>query len=213
MIQKSGTFNTIRLAKVCYVYPEGHQFDGLFLDTGEYCRCVQMMSSYAGTDFGFASGIPAPEEEGYDENRETDPDRRNVIAVVASIATGYIGLGFLFPQVNHLAFTKEQDKNRLTERHTSDFYRTVSDDGDMDMVHPSGVHIRIGDGERPDRLEGRDYDKRFRLKRNKAKPVTLSLVNESGGRSKVILKPDGSIDIIASTYVHVVAPVVDIDTA
>lgn len=174
MIQKSGTFNTVRLAKVCYVYPEGHQFDGLFLDTGEYCRCIQMMSPYAGTDFGFASGIPAPETEGYDENRETDPGRRNVIAVVASIATGYIGLGFLFPQVNHLAFTKEQDKNRLIERHTSDFYRTVNDAADMDMVHPGGAWMRMGLGPFPDILEGRDYDKRWKTKQGIPPLITLA---------------------------------------
>lgn len=176
MIQKSGTFNTIRLAKVCYVYPEGHQFDGLFLDTGEYCRCVQMMSSYAGTDFGFASGIPAPETEGYDENRETDPDRRNVIAVVASIATGYIGLGFMFPQVNQLAFTKA-DKNRMIERHTSDVYRTIDDLGNMDIVHPNKSFIRIGLGPFPAILDGADYDARWAIKRNVFMPAGITIAS------------------------------------
>lgn len=190
MIQKSGSFNTIRLVKVCYVYPEGHQFDGLFLDTGEYCRCIQMMSPYAGTDFGFASGIPAPEEEGYDENRETNPDRRNVIAVVASIATGYIGLGFLFPQVNHLAFTKAADKNRLIERHPSDFYRTINDAADMDMVHPGMAWIRMGTGPFPDNLEGRDYDKRWKTKAGIPPLITLASplgVIIAGGEEVVVV--------------------------
>lgn len=174
MIIQPPTLNAVRVARVCHVHPEGHSFDGIFCDTGDYCRNVQVLSPMAGTDFGFASGIPAPEEEGWEENREINPDRRDVLAVVTTCSAGLLCLGFLYPQVNHMAFTKEQDKNRMIERHTSDFYRTINDAADMDMVHPGGAWMRMGFGPIPDILEGRDYDKRWKTKQGIPPLITLA---------------------------------------
>ena len=62
MLHNLFSANTIRLAKVTKVWPEGQKFEVMFLDTGDYGRDVQVMSPYAGTDFGFTGGIPAPEK-------------------------------------------------------------------------------------------------------------------------------------------------------
>ena len=197
--------STIRIARVTAVHPEGQKMEVIFLDTGDFGRDVQLMTPYGGTDFGLTTGVPEPEQEGHDFNTEQwDPNKRHINAVVATCGSIHICLGFLYPQCTHMAFTKGQDKNRLIERHTSDFVRTVSDAGDMDLVHPSGAHLRIGQGSAPDNLAGRDFDGVWSIKHNKGGAVTISLVNASAAsNSSVILLPDGTVEIRASKDVDI----------
>lgn len=205
MIGNNLSANTIRLAKVTHVWPEGQKFEVMFLDNGDYGRDVQVMSPYAGTDFGFTGGIPAPEEEGHDPNRPIDPDKRHIIAVVATVQGRHICLGYLYPQVTHMAFTREQDMNRLIERHTSDVYRTIDDDGNMEIVHPSGAVIAFTDkvkttvgaapadgvdmfGDAVTDLEGRDFDGRWELKHNAGKDVAIVL---AVGLNSIVIRKTG----------------------
>jgi hypothetical protein len=114
-----------------------------------------------------------------------------------------------------MAFKKDDvGKNRLIERHTSDFVRTISDAGDMDLVHPSGAHLRIGNGSDPDALAGRDFDGVWKIKHNTGGAVTITLANASQGEStSVKLLPEGiveirsskDIDIRAESHVNVLA--------
>ena len=170
--------STLRLARVTYVHPEGHKMEVIFLDTGDYGRDVQLMSHYAGTDFGYSTGVVMPEKEGHAENMHDDPDRRHLVAVVASFMGMHVAIGFMFPQISEMNFTKD-DKNRLIERHPSDFYRTISDAADMAMVHPGGAFIRVGQGKVPDTMDGRDYDKRWKLRHNTGTPATITLRSSS----------------------------------
>lgn len=201
MIQEKLSINTIRLAKVTYVHPEGQKMEVIFLDNGDYGRDVQLMTPYGGTDFGFTSGLPQPEEEGHEENKITDPDRRDIIAVVAMAQGCYIALGFLYPQITHMAFNKATDKNRLVERHTSDVYRTINNYGDTETIHPSNAFIRIGEGFDVDDLENNDFDKRWLISKNKHRDVVISIVNsknaDSGRGTFVVLHNDGSVTINA----------------
>lgn len=206
MIANPFAANTIRLARVTHVHPEGQKMEVIFLDTGDYGRDVQLMTPYGGTDFGFTSGVPSPEEEGHDANTEEwDPGKRHINAVVATIQGVHVCLGYLYPQCTHMAFTKGQDKNRLIERHTSDFVRTISDAGDMDLAHPANAHIRIGEGDMPDALEGRDFDGVWKLKHNKdSATVGITLYNNSKGDiTKIRLCPQGDIEIFAMRNVRI----------
>lgn len=181
--------NVFRLAKVTFVHPEGQKCEVIFLDNGDFGRDVQVLSPYAGTDFGFTTGIPAPEQEGHEENVRTDPDKRDIIAAVALIKGRYYIIGYVFPQITHMAFTKD-DPGRLIERHTSDTYRTVNSKGDMDIVHPSGAHIRLGSGSEPDTLAGRDFDGRWSIKHNKGGEPALTL-SVDNGQTTVVVKNEG----------------------
>lgn len=183
--------HTTRLARVTRVWPEGRRMDCIFLDTGDYGRGVLVGSPYAGTDFGF-SGIPSPETEGDDENMQNDPDRRTMIAVVQCLHGVSIATSFVFPGESEMTFTKAEHKNRLIERHPSDFYRTINDQGDLDMVHPSGAHLRIGSGSEPDVLDGKDFFKKWKIKHNKGRKATVSLKAED---SKLKLEPGGKTDL------------------
>lgn len=197
--------STIRLARVTAVHPEGQKMEVIFLDTGDYGRDVQLMTPYGGTDFGLTTGVPEPEQEGHDFNTEQwDPNKRHINAVVATCGSIHICLGFLYPQCTHMAFTKGQDKNRLIERHTSDFVRTISDAGDMDLAHPSDAHIRVGEGEEPDGLAGNDFDGVYQIKHNTDKRVHITLLNRSDGKlTKVVLCPHGDIDIFAMRNIRI----------
>jgi len=198
--------STIRIARVTAVHPEGQKMEVIFLDSGDYGRDVQLMTPYGGTDFGFTSGLPSPDEEGHEYNmQQWDPNKRHINAVVATCGAVHICLGFLYPQCTHMAFTKGQDKNRLIERHTSDFVRTISDKGDMDLAHPANAHIRIGEGEDPDALAGRDFDGVWQLKHNKdSAMVGIYLINNSKGDiTKVKLCPHGDIEIFAMRNIRI----------
>lgn len=207
MISNPFAANTLRMARVTYVYPEGQKMDVIFLDTGDYGRDVQLMTPYGGTDFGLTTGVPAPDEEGHDYNTEDwDPNKRHINAVVATIQGMHVCLGFLYPQCTHMAFKKDDvGKNRLIERHTSDFVRTISDKGDMDLAHPSGAHLRIGEGEAPDTLAGQDFDGVWQLKHNKnSAAVGIYLINNSQGDiTKVKLCPHGDIEIFATRNIRI----------
>lgn len=191
MLEKLFAEHTTRLARVTRVWPEGRKIDCIYLDTGDYGRGVLVASPYAGSDFGLA-GIPSPEEEGDDENMSNDPDRRTIVAVVQCLHGMSIATGFVFPHESEMTFDKEEHKNRLIERHPSDFYRTINDNGDMDMVHPSGAHFRIGNGSEPDELEGKDFFKRWKIKRNKSRKATVSLKAED---SLLKMSPGGLTDL------------------
>lgn len=201
---------TIRLARVTYVHPEAQRFEAIFLDTGDYVRDVQVMTPYGGTDFGYTTGVPFPDEEGHDPNMtENDPDVRHIVAVVACLQGMNICLGYLYPQITQMAFTRS-DKNRLIERHPSDTYRTISNDGDMDLVHPGGAYIRMGEGESPDALDGRDYDGIWKIKRNKDKSVTITLASRE---AQMRLTPDGRILLSGAMSIEADAPDIKVRSA
>ena len=214
MISNTFAANTIRLAKVTYVHPEGQKLEVIFLDTGDYGRDVQVMSPYAGTDFGFTSGIPSPEQEGHEPNKKTDPNERHIIAVVATLQGRHICLGFLFPQVTHMAFTRDQDKNRMINRHTSDWYQTVDDDGNMEMVHPSGAFVIMSQGTATTDLSERDYDKRWTLKRNTGRRINIraqvnnAFVNVKQG--EVLASVASNRIRISQNEIEIVAPIIRI---
>lgn len=183
----------LRIAKVAHVHPEGQKLEVIFLDTGDIGRHVQVVSPYAGTDFGFTGGIPAPEQEGYEENIKTDPNRRDIFALIGTIRGRHYVLGFVYPQITHMAFTKGADPARLIERHTSDFYRTINDHADMDMVHPAGPYIRIGEGGTPDALAGRDYDARWKIQHNTGRSPTVTVAGLQGAH--LTMDPGGNITL------------------
>lgn len=188
MIQGNLSTNQIRLAKVTYVWPEANKLEVIFLDNGDYGRDIMVMSPYAGTDFGFTGGVPMPEEEGHENNITTDPNKRDIIAVIATLQGRHICLGYLYPQVTHMAFEKATHKNRLIERHTSDSYRTIDDDGNMEWVHPSGTCFLISEKDGPTDLEGKDYDARWEIKRNKTKRASITF---SAGPNSITISDTG----------------------
>ena len=202
--------NTLRIVRITAVHPEGQKFEGIALDNGDFIRDVQVASPMAGTDFGFTSGLPRPEVEGHDENMTDDPDRRTLTAVVATLQGINICLGFIYPQITQMAFTKQGDPDRLIERHPSDFYRTVSGDADMDLVHPSQAYIRIGEGTTPDALDGRDFDRRWRIKHNMGRSASITLATPHAkvtvsGDGDVIIDADGRISLSTKAQAEIAA--------
>lgn len=181
--------NNLRLAKVAYVYPEAQTMDVIFLDTGDYCKGVQLMSHYGGTDFGFTSGLPRPHTEGWDQNKDTQPGRRDIVCVIAAINSRPICLGFLYPQVTQMAFKKEDDPDRMIERHPSDHYRTIDSKANFEQYHPGGAWFRMGEGIQHEDLTGKDFDGRWRLQHNGGTDPSITLWNQApdGGYTRLTI--------------------------
>lgn len=181
---------TLRLAKVVKVHHEHRAVDLVLLDNGWQLSGVQVMAPTASTCTG-ALDLPEPIIEG----EKWDPvlyDQRDLIAVVAETEGMAIVLGFLLPTVSEMVF---EEPNRYVHRHVSDFYETIDDTANMDLVHPSDAYIRIGGGEDPANLAGADYDKRWALHRNTGKSVTITIRNRSGSECFIRLDPSGDITI------------------
>jgi hypothetical protein len=136
-----------------------------------------------------------------------EPGKRHIIAAVASVQGVHLCLGFMFPQITQMAFPKSTHPNRLIERHTSDFYRTISDKGDMDMVHPSGPYLRIGSGIEYESLCKCDYDKQFVIKHNKDRNPSITLSTSAGGvgGARVTLHANGDVEVEAAGKVTVMS--------
>ena len=157
MITNNHSFQSLRLVKVAYVYPSSQQFDGIAMDTGEVIRCIQVATQYGGTDFGFTSGIPQQEVTGYRENMDTQPDRRDILAIVAFISQVHICIGFLYPQITQMAFPNtEAHRDRMIERTASDLYRTTTGGAEFEQYHPGDAWFRMAEAIEHEDLTGAD---------------------------------------------------------
>ncbi|HEX5678792.1 MAG TPA: hypothetical protein VFX91_12575 [Alcanivorax sp.] len=186
--------NSLRLAKVTRFVPEAHAADLLFLDDGSRVPMVPVTTPYGSTNTGVADMVqpdPSPSGEQWDP---LDSGSRDVIAVVGFFRDVPLVIGFLFPQVTEMLFT---DRNRRVQRHASDVYTTVDDDGNVEVFHPSGTYFRIGTDPAHEDLTGKDFDGKWKIDKNtdKAVHVHLSVKNAGQEVSSLDLDPDGNLAV------------------
>jgi uncharacterized Zn-binding protein involved in type VI secretion len=167
----------LRLAKVTKVHHPHRSVDLVYLDNGWPVSGAQVMAPSASTCTGVLD-LPEPiVKEG--EVERWDPellDKRDMLAVVAEIGTFPVVIGFLLPQISEMVFDRP---NFAMNRHASDLYQKVDDLANFEIYHPSRAWISMGAIEHEE-LSGKDYDKRFKLKRNTKKKVVIALSNGSG---------------------------------
>lgn len=190
---------TIRIAKVVKVHNEHRAVDVVFLDTGWHMSGLQVMASTGSTCTGDLD-LPEPIIDG----EKWDPvlyDKRDLLAVVAEAEGMAVVLGFILPTVSEMVF---EEPNRYVHRHASDFYETISDGADFELSHPSGAYIRIGVGSDHEDLTGRDYDKRWAIRRNKGRSTDVMISNHGGTAGCYVhLKPNGDVVIEGDhIYLH-----------
>jgi hypothetical protein len=189
--------DSLRLAKVAAAHPEANAVDLVFLDDGSQIPMVQVMSGFAGTNFGLAGlaepSLP-PSGDKWDLAESKD---RDIMAIVGFLKRMPVVLGFLFPQIGQMTFP---DVNRRIDRHPSDVYTTIDDDGNLEVYHPSGTYVRIGTAAAHEDLTGKDYDKKFKIEKNTETAVHVQLTVKNAGEQKASLNIDPSGNI---TLVHV----------
>lgn len=195
----------LRLGKVVTAHPEDHSVDLLMLDTADRLPGVQVLSGFAGTDFGCAMMAEPDKVSPDDVWSPRDTKTRDILAVVGQIGPSFVVLGFLFPQVAQALF---QRLNFAVNRHPSDVYTTVDNDGNVEVSHPSGTFIRIAVNPAHEDLTGQDFDKIWAIKKNTDKAVAVRIEVRQGGarKSTWTMFPDGKVTLDATSDVLLKTP-------
>lgn len=178
---------SLRLAKVTGVVPGGYAVDLLFLDDGSRVPAVQVLSPSAATDAG-SNFLVAP-DTGADQWSAVDSGTRDLTAVVSFMQGIPVVLGFLFPQVCQMLFDRQ---NFAVKRHPSDVYTVIDDDGNVEVFHPSGTYLRIGESPAHQDLTGQDLDGQWKISKNTGKAVHVQLTIKNAGSQVASLNIDPS---------------------
>lgn len=193
----------LEVVRIIAAHPESSSVDVLLVRTGARVSGVQVLTGMAGADHG-VSGLVAPAEQDEAKPAEAQVKAERVIYGVMAMAGLPVLLGFLHPQVSQTLFA---DRNRFVWRHPSDLYATATDAGDLEIAHPSGTFIRIGESPEHEDLTGQDHDQRWAIARNTDKQPSLRIAVAAGGTphttltiepgGKVTLECDGDLELSA----------------
>lgn len=170
---------------------DGNSYDILMLDNGARLTGVKQLSQNATARSGSTSVLDIPDrgESKWDVSK-LKPEEC-IRACVSAVPGGHVIQGFLPPEVGQMNF---KDRKLQVERHNSDVIRSVDGDGNMEIAHPSGAYIRIG--ETPDHvdLSGKDVDGKLKVDRNTGRKVHLR-VALAGNVVKLTMTPEGKVTL------------------
>lgn len=179
---------SLRRGIVVATHPEDHSVDLVMADDGSRLIGVQVVTPNGSARTGTVDMPAVPERA--NKWDITQPNGQDMIAMVDEMGTGNpVVTGFLYPQINQMLST---DPKLRLERHQSDVYRSIDGDGNIQLVHPSGMHIRIG--ETPDLvdLNGKNADASMATDRNTGRRVYVHLAL-AGNTVKLTMTPDGDV--------------------
>lgn len=176
--------------------------DIIMSDDGSPLTGVQVITSNGSNRSGFTD-LPyiAPKSD-LDLSKPSDQD---LIAIVDNVRGYPVVVGFIFPQINEMLF---DDPLFSLYRHSSDVMYSIDADGNIQLDHPSGTYVRIGEAIEHVDLEGKNTDKNLKITRNKEKKAKIR-IGLSGGMIELTMSPDGSVSMKA-TRLDVIAEEVDI---
>lgn len=183
---------SLRTARVVAVHAEDNSVDIVMHDDNSRHLAVQVLAIGATTNTGLVD-LPTPETTS-NEWGQSERTTRDAIAVCAMLGGTPIPVvvGFLYPQVNGMLFGR---KNFRVQRHASDWYTTVDDNGNFEASHPSGTYFRIAEASAHENLTGQDFDKKWKIARNTSKAVHVHLTVANAGAVKCTLNIDPSGNI------------------
>jgi hypothetical protein len=181
-----------KVARVVATHPESHAVDVVVMDDNRRLSGVQVLAGMAGGNVGL-SDLPEP--------TVTDPQRpfessntneRDIYAVVAFVGAIPLVVGFLYPQVAECLFAS---KNFRVNRHASDVYYTIDGAGNIELAHPSGTYIRIGETLDHVDLTGQDYDQKWKTAKNtdKLPGLRVQVANSGGVKTTFTIDKDGNV--------------------
>lgn len=216
--------NSCYLARVIDAFPERNLIDVMLLDGGGYIRDVQVLSSSATSKSGL---IDLPKISFHPEDAFFTPNTSNQDAIDAGQAIPEPGIrsrvsttfkevdkgfnsyalimfmsgsinspvcvGFLHPETSEMKFFKQHK----IDRHFSDIYSLIDQDGNYEHVFPDGTYIRIGDGTTRTDLVNADVNEKWTTKADDPAtqdPARTVHIQHKTGTS-VTINPDGSVTI------------------
>ena len=184
----------LKMARVVKSHPESHAVDLVMMEDGRRFAGVQVMAGVAGGDVG---SVDLPEPSVTDPQKPYESSNtgvRDMYAAVAFMGGMPLVLGFIYPQVSQALFGGEMGRNRKLYRHASDVYHTIDGAGNMELHHPSGAYVRIGQSPEHEDLTGHDYDKIWGIGKNTNKSVHIH-IEQAGKKASIDIDPAGNIHI------------------
>lgn len=168
-----------RLGYVVATHPEDHSVDLVMCDDGTRLIGVQVMSVGGSARTGHVDMPEVPETN--NKWDITKPNGQDQKAVVVFSKAGPVVMGFLLPQISQMTF---KDGKRRMNRHQSDVYHTIDGEGNMELHHPSGAYVRMGEKLDHEDLSNKNFDESFKIDRNTDKKVG-GRVSISGAEAQV----------------------------
>lgn len=180
---------TFRMGVVVATHPEDHSVDLVMVDDNSRLTGVQVMTSSGSSRSGFIDMPAVPEKKDkWNIGQRTGQDQ---IAIVGYLNRHPIVTGFLYPQINQMTF---KDPKMRFDRHQSDVMSMIDGDANMQIVHPSGAYIRIG--EEPDAVDiaSKNADASLKPDRNTGRKVDIR-VALAGNVVKLTMTKDGNVTL------------------
>ena len=184
---------SLRQGVVVATHPKDHAVDLVMVDTGERLVGVQVATPNGSARSGGVDLPDVPEKKDkWDITRETGQDMKALVDFVR----GYpVVTGFLYPQVNQVL---QKDPKMMYRRHQSDVEWMVDGEGNIQLNHPSGAYIRLG--ETPDKVDtaGKNADGNAKIDRNTGRKVNVR-IGLAGNAVVVTMTPDGAVTFALET--------------
>lgn len=148
---------------------------------------VQVMAGSGSARTGTVDLAAVPDKaDKWDITKRTGQDQT---AIVGYFGRHPVVLGFLFPQVNQVL---SKDPKLRYSRHQSDVEWMIDGDGNIQLNHPGGAYVRIG--ETPDKVEtaGSNADGNAAADRNTGRKVNVR-IGLAGNVVVVTMTPEGAV--------------------
>lgn len=190
---------SMRKGIVVEVHPSDHSVDIVMADDGSRLIGVQVATPNGSTRTGTIDLPEIPKRK--DKWDIGTPTGQDMHALVSFVGRHPVVTGFLYPQVNEM--TSDDPKLRVT-RHQSDVVTSIDGDGNIQLDHPSGLFLRIGDAPEKKDLAGKNSDKNMAVDRNTSSTPYVRL-SMAGGKAVLTIAPDGAVTLTTETTVDVEA--------
>lgn len=180
---------TFRVGYVVATHPEDHSVDLVMVDDGSRVVGAQVVTPNGSTRSGSVDMPAVPEKA--DKWDVTKPTGQDMKALVAFVGRTPVVTGFLYPQINQMLL---KDPKTRIDRHQSDVLQVIDGDGNIDIRHPSGFAIRIG--ETPDHLnpESMNADGNLAQDRNTGRKPYMR-ITMADNAARITISPTGAIKI------------------
>lgn len=177
----------LRKGIVVATHPEDHSVDLVMADDGSRLSGVQVLTPSGSARTGTVDMPDVPEtKDKWDISKRNGQDMQ---AMVGFLGRNPVVVGFLYPQVNQVL---SKDPKVRYSRHQSDVEWLIDGDGNIQLNHPGGAYVRIG--ETPDKVDtaGKNADGNAKADRNTGRKVNVR-IGLAGNAVVLTMTPDGSV--------------------
>lgn len=189
----------MRRGIVVEVHPQDHSVDLVMADDGSRLVGVQVLTPNGSTRTGTVDlpQIP-PRSDKWDVSKQTGQD---MLAMVGYFGQNPVVIGFLYPQVNQM--THDDPKLKMV-RHQSDVITTVDGEGNIQLAHPSGLFLKIGDSANKIEYAAQNSDANSAVDRNTGTAPYVRLYMKDG-KAVLTIAPSGAVTLTTESTVDVEA--------